>query len=647
MNKGTAIVGFFMSFLAGMFLMWGIDHSGNGMDIAAESATNAGEVDHSEAEIPVGPDDPVWGSPTAPVTIVEISDFECPYCGKVNPTLKALKEKYGPEKIRIVWKHNPLPFHKNARPAHEAAAAIFDLAGSDAFWKFHDLVFANRRDLNKESFKKWAKEVGVDPAKFEAALEDKKYAAKVDKDLAMSRKIGARGTPNFRINGVELSGAQPEAKFAEVIDAQLAEANKLLASGTKPAEVYPTLVAKNAKAAPTPEKAEAPPEDTTIWAVPVFDDDPKKGGKEPLVTIVEFSEFQCPFCKRVGPTMKQIIDTYGEDVQIVWKDNPLGFHPRANPAANAARAVYKAKGDKAFWAAHDALFESQPKLSDAEILDALKDLGVAPAVLQQAMTSGKYNDKFEQSSDLAMDFQARGTPHFFVNGYRVKGAQPFDEFKKVIDEQLKKAKQMVQKGTPRSQVYAQIMKEGKTPPPPPKKELGPPPANAPFKGNANAKIVIQEFSDFQCPFCSRVNPTIKEVMDKHGNEVKIVWRNMPLPFHKEAPLAAEAALEIKKQKGNDAFWAYHDKLFDGQKSPGLGREALEKYAEELGGVNMAAFKKALDDRTHKAQVDADMADGQKAGISGTPAFVVNGYFISGAQQYGAFKKAIQLAQKDL
>lgn len=647
MNKGTAIVGFFMSFLAGMFLMWGINKSG-GMDIAAESDTSGGAVNHASALIPVTEEDPTWGNADAPVTIVEISDFQCPYCSRVLPTIKALKDKYGPEKLRIVWKHHPLPFHKAARPAHEAAAAVMDLAGSDAFWKFHDLAFANAKSLTPENFKKWAVQSGVDAAKFDAAIKDKKYSAKVDADMAVAKKIGANGTPAFRINGVELSGAQPEAKFAEVIDEQLKEAQALIASGTKAGEVYPTLVAKNAKAAdPKAAAAErkAPPEDTTVWAVPVYEDDPKKGGKEPLVTIVEFSEFQCPFCKRVLATTKQILETYGDDVQIVWKDNPLGFHPRATPASNVARAIYKAKGDKAFWEAHDKIFESQPKLEDADLLAAVEGLGVAPSVLSQAISSNKYADKFEQSSDLAMDFQARGTPHFFVNGLRVKGAQPFPAFKKIIDEQLAKAKAMVAKGTPRSKVYEQIMKEGKSPPPPPKKELGPAPKDSPFKGNANAKIVIQEFSDFECPFCGRVNPTLKQVMEEYGNEVKIVWRHMPLPFHKAAPLASEAAIEIQKQKGDEAFWKFHDKLFANQKA--LGRPELEKYAAEMGGVDMDKFKKALDDRTHKAKVDADIADGKKAGISGTPGFVVNGYFISGAQQFPAFKKAIKLAKKDL
>src|SRR5690606_11983243 len=127
-------------------------------------------------------------------------------------------------------------------------------------------------------------------------------------------------------------------------------------------EVYTKLVEKNAKAGPDAKDRQEPPVDNTVWKVPVYDDDPIKGSKDALVTIVEFSEFQCPFCKRVGPTMSKILETYGNDVRIVWKDNPLDFHPRALPTANAARAIYAAKGDEAFWAAHDKLFESQPKL---------------------------------------------------------------------------------------------------------------------------------------------------------------------------------------------------------------------------------------------------------------------------------------------
>ncbi len=102
MNKATAIVGFFMSFLAGMFLMWGIAKSG-GVDISAEkSASAGGAADHSSALIPVSAEDPTWGNADAPVTIVEISDFECPFCSRVLPTLKKIKADYGPDKVHVV-----------------------------------------------------------------------------------------------------------------------------------------------------------------------------------------------------------------------------------------------------------------------------------------------------------------------------------------------------------------------------------------------------------------------------------------------------------------------------------------------------------------------------------------------------------------
>ena len=107
MNKGTAIVGFLLSFIAGMFLMWGVDRR-TGVEIQAEASGPSGGIDHSAASVPVTANDPVWGKPTAPVTIVEISDFECPFCSRVGPTMKQIKETYGPDKVRIVWKHNPL-----------------------------------------------------------------------------------------------------------------------------------------------------------------------------------------------------------------------------------------------------------------------------------------------------------------------------------------------------------------------------------------------------------------------------------------------------------------------------------------------------------------------------------------------------------
>ena len=165
---------------------------------------------------------------------------------------------------------------------------------------------------------------------------------------------------------------------------------------------------------------------------------------------------------------------------------------------------------------------------------------------------------------------------------------------------------------------------------------------------------MEVFSDFQCPFCKRVEDTLKQVEKNYGDKIRIVWRHKPLPMHQDAPLASEASQEVWAQKGKDAFWKYHGILFENQGKPdSLKRAALENYAEPLG-IDMVKFKKALDAGTHKAFVTSESAVADKAGISGTPACVVgsvdkgqiNGYFISGAQPYGKFKKVIEKALKE-
>src|SRR5580700_1378573 len=162
-NTGVAVVGFFLCFLAGVAVMWGYDQKRlRGGEIAADTSSDgAGGWDDSDSPVPVSSKDPLWGKRDAPVTIVEYSDFQCPYCSRVEPTMDQVRTAYGPDKVRVVWKNNPLPFHQNAKPAAEAAQGVFALAGSDGFWKFHDTAFKNQSALNEDSYTKWAKDAGV------------------------------------------------------------------------------------------------------------------------------------------------------------------------------------------------------------------------------------------------------------------------------------------------------------------------------------------------------------------------------------------------------------------------------------------------------------------------------------------------------
>ncbi|HEX2871945.1 MAG TPA: thioredoxin domain-containing protein [Polyangiaceae bacterium] len=595
------------------------------------------------AKVPVTSADPQWGSVDAPVTIVEISDFQCPFCARVQPTLEQLKAKYGPTKLRLVYKHNPLPFHKDARPAAEAAAAVFMLRGSEAFFQFHGLAFANQQALTGENFALWATRAGVGATDLQAWLDSGRARQKVEDDMRIAKQVGASGTPAFRINGVVVSGAQPLEKFVEVVDAQLEAARQLTQAGTPPRLVYVTLTDKNfVDPAPQPTAKPEPEEDHAVWNIPVLADDPQRGPKDALVTLVEFSEYQCPFCKRVEATLEELRRIYGKDLRMVWKDNPLPFHPRAMPTAKLGRAVFQTKGNDAFWKLHDALFESQPKLEDSDLEELLKKQGLAWKPLQTLSESKKIAQRIEESMETASDFEARGTPHFFINGRRLSGAQPVSAFQKLIDEELAKARALVEHGTPRAKVYAELLRDAKNPPAPERKTALAP-AKSASRGLPQAPVVIQIFSDFQCPFCKRVEPTLKELEAEMPTSLRIVWRHLPLPFHQYAQLAAEAAEEVLAQKGPVAFWKYHDMLFEAQgEQDGLERVNLLKLADELG-CDMARFQAALDNHTHQAKVQEDSEAASKLGINGTPAFLINDFYVSGAQPLSVFRRTVKRA----
>ncbi len=614
-----------------------------------EPASTPGELDQARARVPVEPNDPQWGSSLAPVTIVEFADFQCPFCARVQPTLSAIRNSYGPERVRIVWKHNPLPFHIKARPAALASAAVFSVGSHDAFWRFHDQAFANQQDLNDASFERWAVASGIPAAAFRAAYQSERIAADVEVDLATARSIAALAAPHFRINGLAIVGAQPFENFKQVIDAQLVEAKRLTDGGTPREHVYAILTNKNYQE-PPPAVA-APPSveevDRDVYRLPVLPTDPQRGPRDALVTIIEFSDFQCPFCKRVEATLGRVLSEHPGDVRLVWKDNPLAFHPRARPAAHFARFAAATQGEPGFWAAHDALFESAPKLEDADLQTIAQKLLLDWNRASLAMRKERFNKGIQADIDLADDFKAQGTPMFFVNGRRLNGAQPYEKFEELVQETKAAAEALVASGVARANVYEALTKNGKGPILPERKQVPPPDAQTPSRGNARAKVVIQMWADFQCPFCSRVNPTLLELEQKRGRDIRIVWRHLPLPFHADAGLAAEAAQEVFAQRGHKAFWAYQEKLFALQRTPaGLKRENLERLAAELG-VSMPAFRSALDSHKHRAKVEADAKIAADAGINGTPAFVINGYFLSGTQLTHTFEKMIDRALADL
>ncbi len=173
---------------------------------------------------------------------------------------------------------------------------------------------------------------------------------------------------------------------------------------------------------------------------------------------------------------------------------------------------------------------------------------------------------------------------------------------------------------------------------PPKVEVA---AEGPSKGPAGAKVTIVEFSDFECPYCSKAEESVNEVMKAYDGKVRLVYRDFPLPMHPNAEKAAEAAHCAGDQ---DKYWPMHAKLFANQKA--LEPEALKGYAKELG-LDEAKFATCLEKGEKKELVEANRKAGEKAGVTGTPSFFINGYMISGAQPFSEFKSLIdaELAAK--
>lgn len=160
---------------------------------------------------------------------------------------------------------------------------------------------------------------------------------------------------------------------------------------------------------------------------------PVKGPADAKITIIEFSDFQCPYCKRGKDNMEKVMEMYPKDVKIVFKQLPLGFHQQATPAAKAALAAGK---QGKFWEMHDKLFDNQGKLSDSFYEETAKELGLDMTKFKADVASDEIAQQIKDESALASKVGISGTPGFFVNGVPVKGAYPPEHFKKIIDRWL-------------------------------------------------------------------------------------------------------------------------------------------------------------------------------------------------------------------
>ena len=171
--------------------------------------------------------------------------------------------------------------------------------------------------------------------------------------------------------------------------------------------------------------------------IPYNANDPVKGPANARVTIVEYTDFQCPFCKRSQDALHQVLAAYPNDVKLVAKAYPLPFHNRARPTAEAA---FCAQDQGKYWEFRDKAFASNPKLEDADLMAVAKDVGLNMKKFEKCYQAHTYASRIDADIASGQDLGVQGTPHFFVGNQVISGAQPYEAFKAAVDKQLASAK---------------------------------------------------------------------------------------------------------------------------------------------------------------------------------------------------------------
>lgn len=380
--------------------------------------------------------------------------------------------------------------------------------------------------------------------------------------------------------------------------------------------------------------------DTAVWRVPVFSDDPVHGPKDALVTIVEFSEFESPFCRAAAKTLETLLARYPDRLRVVWKDNPVAFDVHSRTAALLAWRVYTERGESEFWRAHDLMFDSQPKLDDAALKVVAEKFGLVWTSSKQNAASRQANDKVDQSIELGGDVAVRGIPHFFINGRRLAGAQSLEVFSTRVEDALAQAAELTARGVPKEDIYEELIKGGKQLPEPEHRDVPEPDAMSPFRGTPAAPQAIQLFAELPCRSCERVLRILDEVEAEYRGQARIVFRFLP-PAPPLRPAFAEAAQEVFLRGGANAFWLFQERLLDAMLRAGPVDDAgLEALATTVS-VDSRRVHEALASGKHKTRLSSDAAAAKAAGIGSGPAIIVSGYLLGPDPSVARVKKVVR------
>lgn len=386
--------------------------------------------------------------------------------------------------------------------------------------------------------------------------------------------------------------------------------------------------------------------------VELFEDDQALGSAKPLVTVVVFTDYACPPCGRTWQVMDNLVEDYGDDLRVVYRAFTVPGMAKGEQAAEAAHAA-GAQGK--FWEMHRRLFAQAGELDRPTLRAHAEALGLDVPRFLDDLDTGAHAGARMRHRRQAKALGVTGLPASFVNGLYLPGYADEATWHGVIDEELARARELVQQGTPRADVYASFMRSASTKPvgaapgeealrqelasrsastgsgktivaPDPKLRYAVRVGDAPASGAADAPVEIVMFFDFRCPYCRRAwQQELGVLVRSQPDGIRLGVRQLPLEIHPEARGAALALLAAGRQ---GKAWAMFDVLV-AHEGP-LGRSDFLAQATALG-LDADQLGRDLDDPALAQQLAADVALADRLGVSGTPGFFVNGRYLSGFQ----------------
>lgn len=394
-------------------------------------------------------------------------------------------------------------------------------------------------------------------------------------------------------------------------------------------------------------------DDERRFAVGLQPGDHTLGGAQPLVTVVVFGGYACPPCARTWQVLEHVLEDYGDRVQVVFRSLTI---PGMASEEQAVEAAFAAGAQGKFWPMHRRLMTAGGKFDRKSLEAYAKELGLDVAKFVDELDTGVHTAARMRDRREGLELGVKFGPVAFVNGRPVVGHRDEPVWHGLIDQEIAHAQKLLDAGTPREELYANIIKDGvreqialppealaayeqltaKKPADEQKPQLQPPDKNtryrvlagdAPTTGPADAPLLLVAFIDMECPYCKRVHKeSFAELQKRYPNDLRIAVRHYPLVIHQAAEGLARAAVAAHRQ---GKFWPFYERLMAAK--PGqVGRSTFVEIADDLG-MDRQRFLNDLDAEEVMEVVREDVRLGRRLGVDGTPGFFLNGRYISGYQ----------------